>query len=123
MSLENVTTALQAFAASGNGNTLFLREPRFVTFRITGNGSVTAGAVSIECCPQNTPMTQLPVSGSPPAWTVLATILVPPNDEVEYFAGSVSGNFRARISTPVSGGNVTVTAVRPEEQTGAPKRR
>jgi hypothetical protein len=50
MSIENVTTALQAFATTGNGETLVLREPRLVTFKVRGNGAVTAGAVPIECC-------------------------------------------------------------------------
>jgi hypothetical protein len=51
-----------------------------------------------------------------PAWTALTTIAVPANSTVEYRAGSVSGTFHARISTPVTGGTVTVLAVRPEEQ-------
>jgi hypothetical protein len=34
MSIENVTTALQAFATTGNGETLVLREPRLVTFKV-----------------------------------------------------------------------------------------
>jgi hypothetical protein len=49
----------------------------------------------------------------------LTTIPVPANKEAEYFAGSVSGSFRARISTPVTGGTVTVLAIRPEEQKGS----
>jgi hypothetical protein len=53
--IGNVQTALQAFATAGNGETLVLREPRSVTFRITGNGSVTAGVITIECCPQAAP--------------------------------------------------------------------
>ena len=44
MSIENVTTALQVNATSGNGvTTLVLPEPRLVTVRVTGNGSITAG--------------------------------------------------------------------------------
>ena len=35
-----------------------------------------------------------------------------------YFAGIVWGTLRARISTPVSNGTVTVLAIRPEEQKG-----
>jgi hypothetical protein len=38
--------------------------------------------------------------GNRTRWTALATIPVRPNAEVEYHAGSVSGNLRARISTP-----------------------
>jgi len=55
MSFENVTTALQAFTTTGDGLTLTLPDARFVTFKVQGNGNVTAGAVAIECCPQTTP--------------------------------------------------------------------
>jgi hypothetical protein len=37
---------------------------------------------------------------------------------LNYFAGIVWGTLRARISTPVASGTVTVLAVRPEEQRG-----
>jgi hypothetical protein len=48
MSIENVTTALQVNATTGNGvTTLVLPEPRLVTFKITGNGTVTGGAITI----------------------------------------------------------------------------
>ena len=60
--IEDVTTALQAFASTGNGFTLTLRDARFLTFKVQGNGNVTAGAVTLECCPQNTPIA--PGSGS-----------------------------------------------------------
>jgi hypothetical protein len=123
MSIENVTTALEVNATTGNGvTTLVLPEPRLVTFKITGNGSVTAGEITIECCPQNTPMPESPTSGTGTTWTALTTITVPANSALEYFAGSVSGTFRARISTPVTGGTVTVLAIRPEEQKGWSRR-
>jgi hypothetical protein len=48
MSTENVTYAFQVAATTGVGLTQFLSEPRFTTFRITGNGSVSAGQVTIE---------------------------------------------------------------------------
>jgi hypothetical protein len=49
-------------------------------------------------------------------WTTLTTIAVPANKTTEWVAaGSVSGTFRARISTPVTDRTVTVVAVRPEE--------
>jgi hypothetical protein len=122
MSIENVTTALQAFATTGNGETLVLREPRLVTFKVRGNGAVTAGAVVLECCPRNTPIA--PGSGSAGAmlWEALTTIAVPANATTDYFAGIVWGTLRARISTPVIGGTVTVLAIRPEEQRGIPLR-
>ena len=114
----NVTMAFQNAATTGEGLTQFLPERRRVTFRVTGNGPVSAGQVTIECCPQKTPVTDVPSLGFAPAWTALTTIAVPANSTVEYRAGSVSGAFRARISTPVTGGTVTVLAVRPEEQKG-----
>jgi hypothetical protein len=56
-------------------------------------------------------------------WTTLTMIPVPANKTTEWVAaGSVSGTFRARISTPVTGGTVTVTAVRPEDQKGWSRR-
>jgi hypothetical protein len=62
--IENVTTALQVNATTGNGETLVRRGPRFVTFRITGNGSVTAGAITIECCPKPYLLLIAPGTGS-----------------------------------------------------------
>jgi hypothetical protein len=55
-------------------------------------------------------------------WTTLATVAVPSNATTEWFAGRVSGTFRARISTPVTGGTVTVLGIRPEEQSGWSRR-
>ena len=43
MSIENVTAALQAFATTGNGLTVTLPGLRFLTFKVQGNGNVTAG--------------------------------------------------------------------------------
>ena len=42
--IENVQTALQAFATTGNGFTVTLLGPRFLTFKVQGNGNVTAGS-------------------------------------------------------------------------------
>ena len=117
--MGNVTTALQVNAITGDGLTLTLPEARFLTFRITGSGNVTAGTVAIECCPQVTPMPPGGLSGRGMVWTTLTTIAVPPNATTECFAGSVSGTFRARINTPVTGGTVTVLGVHPEEQKGS----
>jgi hypothetical protein len=118
--IDNVTTALQVNATSGDGFNLSLPDPRLVTFRVTGNGSVSGGAVTIECCPQAaTAAALLLLPASQLTWTALTTIAVPANATTEYVAGSVSGTFRARVSTPISGGTVTVTAVRPEEQRGS----
>jgi hypothetical protein len=122
MSIENVTYALQVATTNGNGFSVFFREANFVTFRVTGNGPVTAGQVTIECCPQATPIAPGSGSGGAMIYTALTTIAVPANTTTEYRAGSVSGTFRARISTPVTGGTVTVLAVRPEEQKGWSRR-
>jgi hypothetical protein len=120
MNFENVTYAFQNAATTGVGLTQFFLEPRFTTFRITGNGPVSAGAVTIECCPGNTPMTAdaAPLPGSGSTWQPLSTISVLANSTVDYQAGSVSGTFRVRISTPLTGGTVTVLGIRPEEQRG-----
>ena len=67
-------------------------------------------------------MTDVPSLGFAPAWTALTTIAVPANSTVEYRAGSVSGTYRARISTLVTGETVTVLATRPEEQKGCGRR-
>jgi hypothetical protein len=44
MSTENVTYAFQVAATNGNGFSVFFRDPNFVTFRVTGKRTVTAGA-------------------------------------------------------------------------------
>jgi hypothetical protein len=112
------SNSVQVNATTGNGETLLLPEPRLVTFKIMGNGPVSAGQITVECCPQNTPIA--PDSGSAGAvvWKALNTFAVPPNATTDYFAGIIWGTIRARISTPVTGRTVTVTAVRPEEQQG-----
>jgi hypothetical protein len=101
--IENVTTALQTSATTGNGETLVLREPRLVTIKVKGNGAVTTGAVTLECCPRDTPIAA--GSAGVMVWTALTTIAVPANATTDYFAGIVWGTLRARISTPVTGGN------------------
>src|SRR5207253_7078180 len=119
--IANVTMAFQNAASTGEGLTQFLPLPRTVTFRVTGNGSVSAGAVTIECCPSMTP-TPLPGSGSGAGsgttWTFLTTIIVPANAKTEYRADSVVGSVRARISTPITGGTVSVLGIPQEDQKG-----
>jgi hypothetical protein len=51
MSIENVTYAFQVAATTGVGVNQFFSEPRFTTFRIAGNGSVSAGQVTIAMLP------------------------------------------------------------------------
>lgn len=45
--IAGVTMAFQNAATTGEGVTQFLLEPRTVRFSVTGNGSVSAGAVTI----------------------------------------------------------------------------
>ena len=85
---------MQDKATSGAGKKLVLPEPRRVRFLIRGEGPVSAGAVTIECCPESTTAGKF--------WMELATVRVPADEEA-------SGLFRARISQPVSNGTVTVT--------------
>src|SRR5438874_4619288 len=113
-----VTMAFQNAANTGEGLTQFLLEPRTVRFRVTGNGPVSAGAVTIECCPGNAPMTPTGSSSLGATWTALITITVPANATTEYRADSVVGSVRARISTPITGGTVPVLGVRQEDQKG-----
>src|SRR5437016_2732749 len=116
-----VTMAFQNAATAGEGLTQFLPESRTVTFRVIGNGSVTGGVVTIECCPSMTPAPLPPDTGAPGSgttWTSLTTISVPANATTEYRAQSVVGSVRARISTPITGGTATVLGVRQEDQKG-----
>ena len=71
-------SSVQVNATTGNSETLLLPEPRLVTFKIMGNGPVSAGQITVECCPQNTPIA--PGSGSAGAvvWEALNTFAVPP---------------------------------------------
>ena len=117
-----VTMAFQNAAITGEGLTQFLLEPRTVTFRVTGNGSVSVGAVTIECCPGSAPMTPTGSSSLGATWTALTTITVSANATTEYRADSVVGSVRARISAPITGGTVTVIGIRQEDQKGWSRR-
>lgn len=105
--MGTLLSPLQLDATSGVGETLIVPEPeRIVRFLIRSKGPPTGGEITIESCPM----------------TALNTILVPSNATTEWFAGAVSGTFHARISQNVTGGWVTVLAVRPEEQRGPIRR-
>ena len=100
--MMRVLKPLQDKATTGAGKRLVLPEPRKVRFLIRGEGSVSAGAVTIECCPES--------SKAGKFWMELATIPVPADSGLaQYYAEEASGLFRARISRPVSNGTVTVT--------------
>src|SRR5919106_3104662 len=99
--MMRVLKPLQDKATTGVGKSLVLPEPRRVRFLIRGEGSVSAGAVTIECCPESTKAGKF--------WMELATIPVPAdNGLAQYYTEEASGLFRARISRPVSNGTVTV---------------
>jgi hypothetical protein len=100
--MMRVLRPLQEKATIGAGKRLVLPEPRRVRFLIRGEGAVSAGAVTIECCPESTKAGKF--------WLELATIPVPAdNGLAQYYTEEASGLFRARISRPVSNGTVTVT--------------
>ena len=100
--MMRVLNPLQEKATTGAGKRLVLPEPRRIRFLIRGEGSVSAGAVTIECCPESTKAGKF--------WMELATIPVPAdNGLAQYYTEEASGLFRARISRPVSNGTVTVT--------------
>ena len=100
--MMRVLKPLQDKATTGEGKRLVLPEPRRIRFLIRGEGPVSAGAVTIECCPESTKAGKF--------WMELATIPVPAdNGLAQYYTEEASGLFRARISRPVSNGTVTVT--------------
>jgi hypothetical protein len=100
--MMKVLKALQDKATIGDGRRLVLPEPRRVRFLIRGEGPVSAGAVTIEWCPESTNAGKF--------WMELATIPVPvDNGLAQYYTEEASGLFRARISRAVSNGTVTVT--------------
>jgi len=110
--MMRVLEPLQDKATIGEGKRLVLPEPRRVRFLIRGEGPVSAGAITIECCPGSTKAGKF--------WMQLATISVPAdNGLAQYYTEEASGLFRARISRPVSNGTVTVTPlvsrVRPDQ--------
>ena len=67
--MMRVLKPLQDRATTGAGKRLVLPEPRRVRFLIRGEGPVSAGAVTIECCPESTKAGKF--------WIELATIPVP----------------------------------------------
>src|SRR4026207_1858580 len=100
--MMRVLNPLQDRATTGEGKRLVLPEPRRVRFLIRGEGRVSAGAVTIEWCPESTKAGRFGME-----W---ATIPVPAdNGLAQYYTEEASGLFRARISRPVSNGSVTVT--------------
>ena len=97
---------LQNDATSGVGKTLTVPDPaRMVRFIIRSKGT-PRGEITFECCS----MDAVPKVSSGIAWRAMKTVPVPHDifSPAQYYAGKVSGMFRARISTPIAGGAVSV---------------
>jgi hypothetical protein len=89
---------LQSDATSGDGRVLIVPDPeRMVSFLIRCKGTPAGGEITFECCPMNIAIGIM--------WRALKTVPVPTDISTVtgYYAGSVSGMFRARISTPIMG--------------------
>jgi len=103
MYVNNFDRVLQQAQASGNGLAAELNGVRQITAYVTGNGAVSAGAVQLETAPNAT------FTGT---WAALGTaVTVVANATV---VATTIGSFkaiRARISTPITGGTVTVQVV------------
>lgn len=96
--MEALLKPLQNDATSGTGKTLTVPDPaRMVQFLIRVKGTPMGGEITFECCP----MGAAPYLSSGIAWRVMKTLPVPTDifAVAEYYAGKVSGMFRARIST------------------------
>jgi len=94
---------IQAGAASGIGAVLTCAPAKRLTFYVVGTAGVSAGAVQIETADDPTYAATWAPVGSP--------ITVVPSEEtvVEVFGPFAA--VRARISTPIVGGTVTVTVI------------
>jgi hypothetical protein len=108
--MEAQLEPLQSDATSGDGKTLIVPEPaRIVRFLIRSKGPPTGGEITIECCPMKTPgagtgQAQMLV------WRKMGAPIPVPTDlgvVAEFIAGE-SDMYRARISTPITGGTVSV---------------
>jgi hypothetical protein len=105
--MEAQLDPLQSEATSGAGRTLTVPDPaRMVRFLIRVKGTPMGGEITFECCP----MDAVPKVSSGIAWRAMKTLPVPTDifAVAQYYAGKVSGMFRARIPTPFAGGTVTV---------------
>jgi hypothetical protein len=105
--MEALLKPLHNDATSGTGKILTVPDPeRIVRFIIRSKGPVTGGEITFECCP----MDAVPKVSSGIAWRAIKTVPVPHDifSPAQYYAGKVSGMFRARISTPIAGGAVSV---------------
>ena len=88
--MMRVLKRLQDKATSGAGKRLVLPEPRRGRFLIREEGSVSAGAVTIECCPDSTKAGKF--------WIELATIPVPAdNGLAQYYTLRKLPAFSGRV--------------------------
>jgi hypothetical protein len=87
--MMRVLKPLQDKATTGAGKRLVLPEPRRVRFLIRGEGSVSAGAVTIECCPESTKAGKF--------WMELATIPVPADNGLAQYYTEKLPAFSGRV--------------------------
>jgi hypothetical protein len=103
MFVNNFDRRLQSAAATGNGEAVELNGVRQLTAYITGSAGVSAGAVQLEHAPSKD------YTGT---WAALgaATTVVANTTNAVSVQATVKA-VRARISTPITGGTVTVLLV------------
>ena len=113
--MEARLTPLQLDATSGDGRMLIVPDPeRIVRLLIRCKGTPMGGQIQFEYSTMNTGqgMGAGPFADpSPIIWRPVGAAISVPTDIFEvaqYCAGKVSGMFRARILTPISGGTLTV---------------
>jgi hypothetical protein len=103
MYVNNFDRVLQQAQASGTGLAVDLNGVQQLTVYVTGNGAVSAGAVQLETAPNST------YTGT---WAALgAAVTVVANAVAVATIQACPKAIRARITTPVTGGTVTVQVV------------
>jgi hypothetical protein len=108
--MEAQLEPLQNDATICAGKRLTVPDPaRMVRFIIRSKGTPMGGEITFECCPMDTG--QAPKVSAGMVWRALKTVPVPTDifATAQYYAGKVSGVFRARISSAITGGTGTVS--------------
>jgi hypothetical protein len=101
---NNIDKRLQVNATTGVGEAVELGGVRVITAYITGSAGVSAGAVQLEHAPSKD------YTGT---WAALggAAVTVVANTTAAVVVAGTAKAVRARISTPIVGGTVTVLLV------------
>lgn len=103
-SQETKTVVLQNAQTTGNGGTFEMDECRDAVIYIRSNGTTTAGAVQVE----------EDFDGTATTWAAIGsaiTVTGTNNVQAVHLSSGCYVRVRARISTTVTGGTVTCTAV------------